>query len=97
MPFNTSPMINDTFNTIFSPYTDLFSNLFWLIPLTFIAVALYTRTRSLPAVFGFLVASCTLLAGGNMFIGSPEIAFLYFMFSALALVGLVLSVLFIRR
>ena len=97
MPFNTSPIINDTFNTTFSPYTNLLGNLFWLIPLSVIATALYVKTQNIIAVFAFLAASSSMLVAGNIYIGSPEIAFIYIVVSALALVGLVLSILFIRK
>ena len=97
MLFNTSEIIDDPFNTIFNPFTDLFGNGFWLIPLTFIAVALYVKTRSVVSVFAFLAAGCALLGTVNMFTGYPEMAYVYILIGLLALVVLVLGIIFIRR
>lgn len=97
MPFNGSEIIDDPFNTIFSPFTDLFGTGFWLIPITFIAVALYVKTRNVVSVFAFLLAGCALLASGNIFAGYPEMAYVYILIGLLALVALVLGIIFIRR
>lgn len=97
MPFNGSEIIDNPFNTIFSPFTDLFGTGFWLIPITFIAVALYVKTRNVVSVFAFLLAGCALLAGGNIFLGYPEMAYVYILIGLLALVALVLGIIFIRR
>lgn len=97
MPFNGSEIIDDPVDTIFSPFTDLLGNVFWLFPITFLAIALYVKTRNMISVFAFLIGSCSLLSAGNMFISNPEMAFIYFIFSMLAVAGLILSVLFIKR
>lgn len=97
MPFNGSEIIDEPFDTLFAPFTDLLGNVFWLAPITFLALALYIKTRNMVSVFAFIIGACSLLSAGNMFINNPEMAFVYFMFSMLAVVGLILSVLFIRR
>jgi len=97
MPFNGSEIIDNPFSTIFSPFTDLFGTGFWLIPLTFMAVALYIKTKNIISVFAFLLAASALLASGSIFAGYPEMAYVYIIIGLLAIVSMVLGILFIRR
>lgn len=97
MPINGSELVSDPWGTIFSPFTDLLGTGFWLIPLTFIAVALYIKSRDVVVTSLFLLGSSLILSGGNIFAGYPEMAFVYLIFSALGIVGVVLGVFFMRK
>ena len=94
---NGTDLWNNPFNTTFGAYTDLLGSLFWLIPLSGIALALFVKTRSPAMVTGFLTAGSLLLSSGHMFLGAPEIATAYLIFSALCMTSLILSVYFNRR
>lgn len=97
MAFNSSHIITQPFDTIFSAFVDLLGNGFFLIPITFLAVGLYMKYHNLVVVFAFLTGACSLLSSGAIFIDYPEMAYIYAVFSGLAIAGLILSVLFIRR
>jgi len=97
MPINGSELINDPFNTIFSPFTNLLGSGFFLIPLTFICVALYIKTREPAVVSVFMLASGTLLMGADIFTGYESMGLAYALFAALGLIGLVLSLYFMRE
>ena len=97
MPINGSELVSDPWGTIFSPFTDLLGTGFWLIPLTFIAIALFVKTRDVVVASLFILASGVMLSGGNIFAGYPEMAFAYLIFAALGIVGLVLGIFFMRK
>lgn len=97
MPINGSELINDPFNTIFSPFTNLLGSGFFLIPLTFICVALYIKTREPAVVSVFMLASGTMLMGVDIFAGYESMGLAYALFAALGLIGLVLSLYFMRE
>ena len=97
MPINGSDIINNPFNTTFKAYTDLLGSTFWLIPVSFIAVALYVKTRNPVIVSAYILASGILLASGNIFMGTPEMVIVYIIFAVLGLVGLLLSIFFMKN
>ena len=97
MAVNGTELINDPFNTIFSPFTDLLGTGFFLIPLTFICIALYIKTREPAVVSVFMLASGSLLSGGSIFSGYGSMGFAYMMFAAFGLIGLILSIYFMKE
>ena len=97
MSVNGSELIDNPWDTIFSPFTDLFGAGFWLIPLSFIAIALYIKTRDPIIVSAFMIASGTILSGGSMFTTYPEMALAYLIFTGLGFVGLIAGIFFMRR
>jgi len=94
MAINGSDLINNPFNTTFEPFTDLFGSAFWLIPLSFITVALFVKTRNPVGVSGFMIASGLILGSGNIFMGNPQMSLAYWIFAALGMVGIILSIFF---
>ena len=76
---NGTRLVNEPFNTLFKCFTDLIGNAFWLIPIGFIATALYIKTHDITGVGVFLLAGGAILGSGNIFTGQPELAFIYFM------------------
>lgn len=97
MPINGSELIDNPMDTIFSPFTDLLGTSFWLIPLTFITIALYVKTRDTVIVSVFMLASGVLLSSGSIFAGYPEMALAYMIFSGLGIVGLIAGIFFMRK
>lgn len=94
---NGTDFVNSPISEIFEVFTDLFSNAFFLIPLTFIAVALYYQTRNMVAVSSYMLGVGLLFGSSNIFTGYGEMAFIYYVFSGIGLVGLVLNFFFMRR
>ena len=97
MPINGSEMIDNPWETLFSPMTDFFGSGFWLIPLSFIAIALYVKTRNTVTVSVFLIAGSLMLASGNMFTGHPEMGFIYFIFATMGVIGVIVSIYLMRK
>ena len=97
MPVNGSELLDNPFNTIFSPFTELLGNGFFLIPVTIIAAALYVKTRSPVAVSAFLMGSGLLLSGGSLFSGYPEMIDVYALITVIGIVGLIASLFFMRK
>ena len=97
MVFNGSELINNPFNTVFSPFTSILGSGFWLVPICFIAAALYVKTRDMTATSLFILGSCSILSGGNIFIGNETMGFVFLIFAAFGFIGLVLSIYFMRE
>ena len=97
MPVNGSELVNNPWNTTFSPYMDLLGSSFWIFPLSFIAIALYIKTRNPTLVSSYMLASGVLLASGQIFMGNPEMVLAYIIFAVLGLVGILLDVFFLKN
>lgn len=97
MAVNGSELIDDPFNTIFSPFTDLLGPGFFLLMLIFICVALYVKTHDLSTVSAFMLASGVLLASGGIFTGYSELAFAMTVFALLGIIGLIASTFFTKQ
>jgi hypothetical protein len=89
---NGSDFINNPWNVTFSPYTDLLTAGFYLIPLCFIAAALYMKTRNGIAVTTFILGSGLLLVSGSIFLNYPEMARVFLVFAAAGMVGTFIAV-----
>jgi len=97
MPINGSEIIESPWDTIFSPFTDLLSNGFWLIPIGFIGVALYIKTHSLSSTGIWLTISSLLLAGGNIYTGYFELSLIYAIFTVIGIMSIVVDIFFMRK
>ena len=97
MPLNGTEFTDNPFDTVFSPFTELFGNAFFIVPIGFIALALYVKTRSALLSSVFIWASGILLASGNMFTNHPDMAIVYGLFTALGIVGTIASVYFTTK
>lgn len=94
---NGTDLINNPFNTTVSAFVNLLGNGFYLIPLTFIAAALYMKTRNFVMVSAFILASSILLVSGSIFANYPEMAGVYAIFIAFGIAGVVLGLYFDLR
>ena len=94
MPINGTELINNPFDTIFSPFTDVLGQGFWLAPLTFIAIALYIKTRDVVVVSAWMLGSGTLFSSALIFADFPEMAFVYLIFTTIGLIGMIVGIFF---
>lgn len=74
---NGSELINDPFNTVFSPFTDILGSAFWLVPISIIAAALFMKTKSIVVVGAWLLGIGSFMATGNIFSGFPMMLAFY--------------------
>jgi len=91
MSFNGTNLTNDPFNEFMSVFTDLIGYSFFLIPISFIAIALYIKTRTV-AVSGVWLMASTLMVGTAIFAEQPVMGFIYYLFTVISLVGVIVSI-----
>ena len=92
MGVNGSELLNNPFQTVFSPFTDILGSMFLLVTIGAIAVALYVKTKTPVVSSVWLICSCLMLGSGNLFIDSPQMAMIFYLFAGLGIVGLVVSI-----
>ena len=97
MPLNGSDFVDNPWNITFSAYTDLFGNAFYIVPIAFIAVALYIKTRSPIISSVWIWSSGLLMAGGNIFANNPDMAIIYGLFTAIGIAGTIISIFFMEK
>lgn len=96
MVLNGTELLNNPWDTIFSPFTDIFGQSFWLFPLTFITVALFVKTRD-PTITGLFMTSTGALFGTVIFADYPEMGMVYYLFAIIGLTSTLLSLYFMRQ
>jgi len=94
---NGSELIDKPWDTIFSPFTELLGAGFFLIPVSVMATALYVKTHSPVIVSCFLIASGIFLSTGSLFGSYPEMITVYALFTTIGIMGLIVSLFFIRK
>jgi len=70
---------------------------FYLIPIIFIAIAVYMKTKSPVIVSAFLMLSGMLFSGASMFANYPEMFYIYSMVTVLGMIGLIVSIIYIYK
>ena len=94
---NGTDLLNNPLGELTSPFTDLLGTGFWLIPLSFICIALYIKTRNVTVVSLFMLSSGLLLSSSSIWVGYTEASFLYIVFTALGLVGTIANLFFMKE
>ena len=103
MALNGSLFINDPFNTSYQPWINLFESitgngyLFFLFPVIVLTLALLYKTKKPEAASLFMIASGSLLSGGGIFVGSPDMVIAFTVFTAFGFVSLFASIIFMKR
>lgn len=97
MPLNGTEFTDNPFDTVMSPFTELFGSSFFIIPIGFIALALYMKTRSTLLASLFVMTSSILMASGSLFTSHPDMAIVYGIFIVIGIVGTIGSVYFTSK
>ena len=97
MPINGTDFIKSPWDTMLSPFTDLLGTGFYLIPVTFIAIALFMKTRDVMVASVWLLASGIMLSGGSIFTGYLEMSLVYTIVVAAGITGIVISIISMRK
>ena len=103
MVFNGSDLINQPWNTTWSPYTDFFEktmgngNIFYLVPVLVLTASIYVKTHNPVMASLFMVASGILMAGGSVFLNAPEMSIIFTIFTAIGFAALIMSLIFQSR
>ena len=103
MAYNGSHWINNPWNQSFLPFTDFFKDItgvggiFWLVPISVIAIAIYSKTESPIIVSMFFIASGALFSSGNIFLGNTTMSIIYTILTAFGITALIGSILLQKR
>jgi len=97
MGLNGTELIETPWDTILSPFINLLGSGFYLIPITFIALALYLKTHDTMLSSAWLLASGVLLSSGAIFTGYLEMSIVYTIVVALGVTGIVLNIFFMKK
>jgi hypothetical protein len=89
---NGSGLVNEPWNTTFSPYIALFGQGWMIIPVSFISAALFMKTRDSAVLAMFMIISGALLTVGGLFSGFASGTFAYTMFTVLGVAVLFYNV-----
>lgn len=92
MVFNGSELINQPWNTTFSPFFHLFSMVFFIIPITFIGASLFVKTRDTPLTSLWFVIGGSFLMGASAFNNAPGAVIVYLVVTMLGIAVLLYSV-----
>lgn len=95
--FNATDIVHKPIETMSSPFTNILGSAFWLIPIGFIAVALYVKTKTPVVSSVWIIGSCLLLGSGNLFSTAPEMSQVFFLFAILGFVGLFVSMYMMKK
>jgi hypothetical protein len=103
MALNGTEWRNAPWNTTFSPYTDMFAeifgngNVFYLIPLIVLAFGIYIKTENPVMAATFIMASGGIFAMGSFAAGLPELSMMFTIFVAMGITIIVASIIFQKR
>ena len=97
MPLNGSDLTNAPLDTMVSPFTDILGSAFWLVPIGFIAVALYIKTHDFTASSVWLMVSTAVLGTSNLFVDNPEMSFLFYVLTIIGFAGTIASIYFMKN
>ena len=93
LTINGSDLINQPWNTTFSPYIALFGQGWLLIPVSFIAAALFMKTRDPVLLSMFMIVSGIMLnATGLLFSTFQQGTFAYTIFTVIGIAVLFYNV-----
>lgn len=97
MPINGSDLINQPFNTLTGPYTDILGMGFFLVVFVFIIAAVYIKTRNAVSALAVMLVVGMLFTGGGIFADFPQMSLVFLALSLIALVGLIVNTVFMLK
>ena len=103
LPLNGTEWKEAPWNITFSPYTDIFEqifgngNVFYLIPLIVLTFGIYMKTENPVMAAMFMLGSGGIFAMGTMLAGLPEMGMMFTIFAAIGITIIVASIVFQKR
>ncbi len=94
---------DNPWNETFRPFTELFEwimgigVIFYLVPISFIAVALFIKTKNLAIVSLYMITVGSIFSGAGILAASPEMSYIFLIFTILGLIGLFVNIFFIKK
>jgi len=103
MALNGTEWRNAPWNTTFSPYTDLFANIFgngnifYVLPIIVLSFGIYMKTESPVFAAMFLMAASGILTLGSFMGGLTELSMMFTIFTAIGFTIVVTSIIFQKK
>jgi hypothetical protein len=93
---NGSDLVNQPWNTTFSPYINLLGQGWLLIPISFLAAAIFVKTHDPALLSGFMIITGAMLTAGSLvggiFAGFAPATFIYLLFTVIGIAVLFYNV-----
>jgi len=102
MTLNGTELIDNPFGKIFEPFTDIFEavtgngELFWLFILAILTFAVYIKTQKAEVAALFMIGSGAFFSTSSAFVGAPDIAVAFIIFTAIGLTALFIKLVYFR-
>jgi len=103
MALNGSEFIDSPFNVSFSPYTDMFAqifgngNVFFIFPIIVLTFVLYVKTDNPVVASMFMMGASGIFSFGTFLARLPELSIMFTIFTAIGLTAAVASIIFQKR
>ena len=94
MVFNASDLVNQPWNTTFSPYVDLLSQSWYIIPVAFIGAALFMKTRDPVLLSMYMITTGALFTAGGIFVNNMAMVPVFAIFAGLGFAVLLFNLFF---
>lgn len=100
---NMTEFLENPWDTAYSPFTDFFAtyvgvgNVFWLFLLTVFTIGIFIKTEGNGTMAAmFMIATGATLGSAQIFLNQPEMSLAFYLFAAIGIGGLFISVFFQR-
>jgi len=94
MPLNGTQLMENPFEVMMTPYTELFGIGAYLIIIVFIVGAIYIKTRDVMATAAALIIASMLFATAGIYNDFPQLVIISVVVVILAVIGLIISFMF---
>ncbi len=95
-PLNGTNFSHNLWNTTFSTFSNLLGAWWLLVPISFVGIALFMKTREPVMVSMYLLTTGALLTTGGIFVGMMDMVPVFIIMTAAGLAGVLISLLFRR-
>lgn len=102
LTLNGTELINDPFQKIFEPWTDIFANvmgvgeIFWLFILAVLAFVVYQKTEKIEVASLFMIGSGAFFSTSSAFASGGQLSIAFLIFTAIGLTALFMKLVFFR-
>lgn len=97
MAVNGSELLDAPFDTVFSPFTGLLGSMFWLIPISIIAAALFVKTKNVTVVGAWLLGAGMFMGTADIFSGVPGMFTVYGAVIIIGVIAIIAGILLQRK
>ena len=102
MTLNGTDLIDNPFQKIFEPFTDIFETVvgngqvFWLFLLVIFTFAVYIKTQKAEVTALFMIGSGAFFSTSSAFVGATDITMAFVIFTAIGITALFIKFVYFR-